>query len=95
MAAMEKQTVKYVVSGRVQGVGFRWFTLNTANLIGIKGYVKNLPTGQVEIVARATPEQLERFVMEIKKGPSFSRVETIKTETLPDDPMYHRFEVTY
>jgi acylphosphatase len=92
---MEKRTLKYIVSGRVQGVGFRWFTLNSAQMIGIKGYVKNRANGTVEIVARGTDEQLERFLMDIKKGPSFSRVDEIKTEVLPDEHLYHRFEITY
>ncbi len=92
---MKKRTVKYIVSGRVQGVGFRWFTINNAQLIGISGYVKNRADGTVEIVARGTDEQLERFLLDIKKGPSFSRVEEIKTEELPDEPLHHGFEVIY
>lgn len=81
--------------GRVQGVGFRWFTLNTAQLIGIHGYVKNRPDGTVEILAQGNKDQLERFFLDIQKGPSFSLVESIQKEIVHSERMYHGFEVTY
>jgi len=66
------------VSGRVQGVGFRYFTLETARRIeGITGFVKNLPNGSVEIEAEGTKEKLEKFIEEIKKGPPLSRIKDI------------------
>ncbi|MGC8976330.1 MAG: acylphosphatase [Candidatus Ratteibacteria bacterium] len=56
------------ISGRVQGVGFRWYAQRIAKNIDILGWVKNLPDGKVEIVAEGNEENLERFIEELKKG---------------------------
>ena len=92
---MEKRTYKIIVSGRVQGVGYRWFAAENARFIGINGYVKNLSSGKVEVLARGNSEQLERFVMELRKGPSFSDITDIKMEELPDEHLQHGFEIAY
>ncbi|MGB9678223.1 MAG: acylphosphatase, partial [Candidatus Ratteibacteria bacterium] len=56
------------ISGRVQGVGFRWYAQRIAKNIDILGWVKNLPDGKVEIIAEGNEENLERFIEELKKG---------------------------
>jgi acylphosphatase len=65
------------VSGRVQGVGFRWSAANEARLRGIKGYVKNLSDGSVYIEAEGTENQLRAFIDWCKKGPDFGHVESV------------------
>ena len=65
------------ISGRVQGVGFRWFVREEARRLGLAGWVRNLPTGDVELVAEGLPELLEAFARTIGKGPPGARVELV------------------
>jgi len=68
------------VSGRVQGVGFRYFTQEKASSLGLTGYVRNLFNGDVEIVAEGDDKTLAKFIKEIRKGPPLSNVIDVKTE---------------
>ncbi len=70
--------IHLIVSGRVQGVGFRYFTLQVAKELNIKGWVRNLPDGNVEICAAGEESSLEIFIQKIKKGPPLSRVLNIE-----------------
>jgi acylphosphatase len=67
----------YVVSGLVQGVGFRFFVNRAASIEGIHGWVRNRPDGRVEIRAEGEAEALERFERQVRQGPSASRVDDI------------------
>jgi acylphosphatase len=68
-----------IVTGRVQGVGFRNYTQRKATQLGVVGWARNLYTSQVEIFAQANDEKiLEKFLLEIKKGPLLSKVENIE-----------------
>lgn len=73
----ETQTLRIVISGRVQGVGFRQFTANKAKQYGIRGQVRNLTNGTVECVATSNQSVLEKFIADLKKGPFFSRVDQV------------------
>jgi acylphosphatase len=72
------QAVHAIAEGRVQGVGYRWFVQKTATKFGIKGYVRNLPDGTVEIEAEGEQESLAIFIIELKKGPLGSHVQDLK-----------------
>lgn len=75
---------RYRVYGRVQGVGFRWFVNHTAESLGLKGYVVNMPDGSVEIIAEADSEEIfETFKDYLIKGNGFSEVEDIEEENIP------------
>lgn len=79
-----KSAVIIQVYGSVQGVGFRYFTKQTADKEGVCGFVKNKPDGSVYIEAEAETEVLDRFIQRVKKGPAWSRVkEVIVSESLP------------
>jgi acylphosphatase len=65
---------RYLISGRVQGVGFRFFARATAAREGLHGWVRNLPDGRVEIEAEGEAEALERFERAIRQGPPGARV---------------------
>lgn len=65
------------ISGRVQGVAFRFFAQHVANQLGITGWVRNLYDGRVEVVAEGEREALELFLAELKKGPRMARVEKV------------------
>ncbi len=58
-----------VVIGMVQGVGFRYFTFKKARELGLKGFVKNLPDGTVEIEASGEREELEELLQAVRQGP--------------------------
>ncbi len=74
---MEK-AIQITVSGRVQGVGFRYYTQKVARAWGLKGFVKNLSNGDVYIEVQGPPDQLSVFLLEIRKGPIMSRVEKME-----------------
>jgi acylphosphatase len=69
---------KYVVRGRVQGVGFRWFVENTANALGVKGWTRNLDDGSVEVYGVGTEEQHAELTARLWRGPSAARVEAVE-----------------
>lgn len=95
---MEKQqvtTLCITVKGRVQGVGFRYFTQNEALKLRIKGSVKNVHNGDVEIIAQATDDQLNKFKTKLKSGPAFARVVSILEATIKTSEIYQKFEIKY
>ena len=71
---------RYVVTGRVQGVGFRWFTHDAAAREGIQGWVRNLADGSVEVVAEGEAESLSRFEAAVRRGPGGARVADVQVE---------------
>ena len=71
---------RYVISGRVQGVGFRWFTHDVAAREGVHGWVRNLADGRVEVVVEGELESLQRLEAALRRGPASARVEEITTE---------------
>lgn len=73
------------VRGRVQGVGFRWFAREAAERLGLSGWVKNLPDGDVETEAEGPPEALARFTAELKSGPPYARVDGVEEVEVPPE----------
>ena len=73
---------RFLVRGRVQGVGFRWFVMRVANGLQLAGYVRNLSDGQVEVCAKGAPEALERLELELARGPHGARVEFVEKQKL-------------
>jgi len=86
---------EYIIKGRVQGVGFRYFTYNKALLYGIKGYVKNLTDGSVEVLAIAEDTVISEFIKVLKKGPSLSKVKNIIANEIGNCPHYNDFKIKY
>jgi acylphosphatase len=68
---------RYVVRGRVQGVGFRFFVEREAHMLGIAGWVRNNPDGTVEVLAMGTPEQLMGLRGRLRAGPRAARVDAV------------------
>ena len=78
---------KFLISGIVQGVGFRFFAERVAAQHGVKGYVKNLRDGRVEVYAIGSENQLAEFKGELERGPRAARVrhvEELEAEILPE-----------
>jgi len=82
-----------LVSGRVQGVGFRYSALKEADQLGLKGWIRNTRDGDVEVWAEGKPENLELFIAWLRRGPSLSRVDSVNVENR--EPLnYPGFNVT-
>jgi acylphosphatase len=88
---MKKISLKIVVLGQVQMVGFRWYVKRQADILGIKGYVKNSSRGEVEILAQGDSELMPQFLDHIKIGPSRSRVDRLQKEELITDKIFDNF----
>ena len=73
---------RYVIGGRVQGVGFRYFTEAAAAREGILGWVRNMPDGRVEISAEGDAEALVRFERSLRHGPPHARVERVDVDDM-------------
>ena len=75
---------RYIISGRVQGVGFRFFTEAAAMREGIDGWVRNLPDGRVEVAAEGDADAMDRFERSVRHGPTGARVDDVDvTENVP------------
>jgi acylphosphatase len=73
---------RFVVTGRVQRVGFRAFAYERALHEGLGGHVKNLPNGRVEIVAEGDSEAMQRFELALRQGPGAARVDDVEVDEL-------------
>ena len=74
----------YLVKGRVQGVGFRWFVQREASEIGLRGWVRNTDAGDVEVVAAGEPEDLTELKQALQKGSRGSRVDAVMEHELAE-----------
>ena len=72
------QARRFLVHGRVQGVGFRWFVEREAHTLGIAGWVRNDPDGSVEVLAVGTSEQLADLRSRLREGPRAARVDDVE-----------------
>jgi acylphosphatase len=73
----------FLVSGRVQGVGFRYYTQAAAIREGVHGWVRNLPDGGVEAEAEGDADAVERFERALRQGPRGSQVEAVEADAVP------------
>jgi acylphosphatase len=87
--------VRVVVSGRVQGVWFRASTREVALELGVRGYVKNLPDGNVEFVAEGEDAQVEKLLEWARKGPPYARVDEVRVEDLEYRGEFKDFSVRH
>ncbi len=74
----------YLVTGRVQGVGFRWFVHHEASELGLRGWVRNTDEGAVEVVAAGEEADLNELRASLKRGPRGSRVDHVHDHMLED-----------
>jgi acylphosphatase len=74
------ELVRITVRGIVQGVGFRAFTEHAARRLGVAGWVRNLPGGDVEVLARLPPGNKQAFLAQLQRGPVGSRVAQVDVQ---------------
>lgn len=86
--------IKAIVSGKVQGVGFRMYTRAQAKKLGIRGYVRNLKTGDVEIVAVGEPQQIDALINAVQLGSPSAVVNNLQLEIIDNNSQeFQDFEI--
>jgi acylphosphatase len=76
---------RVVVTGRVQGVGYRWTAATEAERLGVRGSIRNLDDGEVEATLVGDPEAVGELIEWMRVGPAGARVDDVEIEDLPDD----------
>lgn len=90
---MNRVRAEITVNGLVQGVGFRYYILRQANALGLKGYVKNLFTGEVYILAEGERGMIEELIKLTKVGPSHAHVNKCRVEWSASTDEFTTFEI--
>ena len=93
MKSENRKIYKFNADGLVQGVGYRYFVKRKADSLNLKGYVKNLYDGTVEVVAGCNSSELELLLELLKTGPMRSRVKTVDFTELEDFDLPNNFEI--
>ncbi len=93
--SLDLKRVSIGVFGRVQGVGFRYFVRERAESYGLSGWVRNRSDGSVEIEAQGHGSDVERFISEIRRGPSMGYVEDLHIKQIPADEDDTEFRVRF
>ena len=86
---------RFLISGDVQGVGYRFFAQRAAARHQIVGYVKNLSDGRVEALAEGPPTQVEAFKHDLAAGPRFGRVDHVEELNLDPTGTYSSFRIEH
>jgi acylphosphatase len=89
----EKEARRFVVRGRVQGVGFRWFVEREAHMLGIAGWVRNNADGSVEVLAIGTHDQLLGLRSRLRQGPRAARVDDVQELEAKAVPEMNTFRI--
>jgi acylphosphatase len=89
---MKKRGAIIKVYGKVQGVGFRYYTHKKANELGLTGFVQNRPDGSVYIEAEGQEEKLDEFILWCHEGPGWARVTKVQVQHTPTWG-YSQFEI--
>lgn len=79
---------RYVIAGRVQGVGFRFFAEDQARIHHVAGYVRNLPDGRVEALAEGDEESVNAFERALHRGPRGAIIEDVTSEPVAPEQRY-------
>jgi len=84
---------RFLVRGRVQGVGFRWFVEREAHILKIAGWVRNNPDSTVEVLAQGTREQLAGLHSRLREGPRAARVDEVEVKDTDPIPALTSFQI--
>ena len=96
MSQSDERALRWIVTGRVQGVYYRYFTREEASRLGLAGWVKNLPDGSVEAQVQGSPDKIEALRARLRQGPPMAVVDAISEEDLgPDVELPRVFEIRY
>ena len=92
---MASKAVHITVIGRVQGVGFRYFTERTARSLGLVGWVRNRSDGSVEVYAEGPTDRVDELQDCLRNGPPLARVDRVNVSETAPHAIYDRFRVEY
>lgn len=87
------KSFRIIISGMVQGVGYRYFCYKKAVEFNISGYAKNLYNGDVEVIAQGDEGLVSDFIKELKIGPRFSDVKSVNMEKIDSEKEYKQFSI--
>ena len=87
------KTVKATVSGKVQGVGFRYYVKSHADDLGLKGYARNLADGRVEVLMQGASENIQQLLSRLEQGPRFSTVSSVEMTDCGTSESYDQFQI--
>ncbi|MEM4500444.1 MAG: acylphosphatase [Candidatus Woesearchaeota archaeon] len=90
-----KEIVKVIVYGKVQKIGYRYFVQKYAKMLGLKGYVRNLPNNKVEALLVGEREDVEKMIEIMKNSHPLAKVEKIETEKLNIEVNFPDFEILF
>ena len=94
-AASPLKRISVLVTGRVQGVGYRYYAEDAANHFGLTGWVSNRFDGSVELEAQGEAPEIEEFLARLRMGPPLSRVVDVQVNDLPAEAGERGFEIRY
>jgi len=93
---MEEATYRVILKGLVQGVGFRHFAYTKAQSLNLKGYAKNLSTGEVEVIVQGNKDAVNQFIFSyLKSGPSEAQVRDMNVQEDKSSPDLPKFQVIH
>ncbi len=92
---MSKVGVHLIIEGRVQGVGFRYFSQRAGTASDVTGYVRNLSDGNVEIEAEGENQNINNFINIIRNDHPYARVLNIQQNEIPFTGKYESFQIKY
>lgn len=85
---------RWLVKGLVQGVGFRWFVWRRAERLGLRGYCRNVPNGDVEVLAIGPQDALAQLAQDLRRGPPGAHVERLEeVNAVREVERYNSFEI--
>lgn len=87
------KSFRIIISGLVQGVGYRYFCYKKAVQYGITGYVKNLYNGNVEVLAQGNESLIKDFIGELKIGPHYASVKSVNTDEMESEKVFEDFSI--
>jgi acylphosphatase len=95
MSNEELVSAHLLISGLVQGVGYRWFVMRKANEYGLKGYVRNLYTDDVEVEVEGNKGLIQEFIKELRLGPRSAHITDIKIQWGNYQGKYKNFDIKF
>ena len=91
----DESSIKLIVSGKVQGVSFRWFTVQAARDLRLNGYAKNLADGSVEVRAEGPELALKSLIEKVNQGPQISRVDDVNITWSKSNQKFDHFDILH